>query len=199
MKKPSRSLGLQCVDIANKADPPDTVLADVKGYEISLDRKKMLVSKGDDFYILGSDVKASALSDAKALPKAKIDMSRWTFAVTPRAEFHELYLDAWRLERDYFYDRGMHGVDWKAIRDRYLPLVDRVADREELNDVIAQMVSELSALHIFVRGGDSRQAIGRCGDRWPGRRICAAMKRRVALWCSTSICTIRTCPTRRRH
>jgi tricorn protease len=150
-------LGLQCVDIANKADPPETVLSAVKVYEISLDRKKLLVRKEDDFYILGSDVKASALADPKALPKAKIDMSRWTFAVTPRAEFHELYLDAWRLERDYFYDRGMHGVDWNAIRDHYLPLVDRVADRDELNDVIAQMVSELSALHIFVFGGDFRQ------------------------------------------
>jgi tricorn protease len=52
----------------------------------------------------------------------------------------------------------MQGVDWKAIRDRYLPLVDRVSDRDELNDVIAQMVSELSALHIFVFGGDSREA-----------------------------------------
>jgi tricorn protease len=150
-------LGLQCVDIGNKGEPPDTVLHDVKGYEISLDRKKMLVSKGDDFYILGSDAKASGLSDAKVMGKAKIDMSRWTFAVTPRSEFHELYLDAWRLERDYFYDRGMHGLDWKGIRDRYLALVDRVADRDELNDVIAQMVSELSALHIFVHGGDSRK------------------------------------------
>jgi tricorn protease len=148
---------LQCVDIANKADPAETVLGDVKSYEMSLDRKKLLVSKDDDFYILGSDVKAPALADPKGLPKAKIDMSRWTFAVAPRAEFHELYLDAWRLERDYFYDRGMHGLDWKAIRDRYLPLVDRVSDRDELNDVIAQMVSELSALHIFVEGGDSRK------------------------------------------
>ena len=86
-----------------------------------------------------------------------MDLSRWTFDINPRAEFHELFLDAWRLERDYFYDRNMHGVDWKAMRDRYLPLVDRVADRDELNDVIAQMVSELSALHIFVLGGDSRK------------------------------------------
>ena len=62
-----------------------------------------------------------------------------------------MFLDAWRLERDYFYDRKMHGVDWPAMRDRYLPLVDRVADRDELNDVIAQMVGELSALHTFVR------------------------------------------------
>ncbi len=148
---------VQCVDIANKADPSETVMGDIKSYEISLDRKKMLLHKDDDFYILGSDVKASALSDAKTLAKAKIDMSRWTFAVAPRAEFRQLYLDAWRLERDFFYDRGMQGVDWKAIRERYLPLVDRVSDRDELNDVIAQMVSELSALHIFVWGGDYRK------------------------------------------
>jgi len=150
-------LNLSCVDIANKGDPPETVLADVKGYEMSLDRKKLLVAKGDDFYILDSDVKAAALSDPKALPKAKMDLSRWTFDTNPRAEFRELFSDAWRLERDYFYDRNMQGVDWKAMRDRYLPLVDRVADRDDLNDVIAQMVSELSALHIFVFGGDSRK------------------------------------------
>jgi hypothetical protein len=75
----------------------------------------------------------------------------------PRSEFREFFFDAWRLERDYFYDRNTHGLDWKGIRDRYLPLVDRVSDRNELNDVIAQMVGELSTLHIFVHGGDARQ------------------------------------------
>jgi tricorn protease len=85
-------------------------------------------------------------------------MARWTFATSPRTEFRELFQDAWRLERDYFYDKNMHGVDWVKIRERYAPLVDRVSDREELNDVIAQMVSELSTLHTFVRGGDSRKA-----------------------------------------
>jgi tricorn protease len=152
-----RKMTLQCVDIANKGDAPDTVMADVKDYEISADRKKMLIAKGEDFFIVDADVKGAALNDPKALPKAKIDMSRWTFATNPRAEFHELFMDAWRLERDYFYDRGTHGLDWVKIRDRYSPLVDRVADREELNDVIAQMVSELSTLHIFVYGGDSRK------------------------------------------
>jgi len=148
---------LACVDIANKGDPPETVLAEMQGFEMSLDRKKIAVRKGDDFYILDSDVKAAALADPKALPKAKMDLSRWTFDTNPRAEFRELFLDAWRLERDYFYDRNMHGVDWKAMRERYLPLVDRAADRDDLNDIIAQMVSELSALHIFVFGGDARK------------------------------------------
>jgi tricorn protease len=154
---PQPKHNLQCVDIANKGDAPETVWADVKAYEISLDRKKILAWKGDDFYIFDAEAKAATLADAKVLAKAKIDMSRWTILTNPRAEFHEMFLDAWRLERDYFYDRNMHGLDWASVRDRYLPLVDRVADRDELNDVIAQMVSELSALHIFVFGGDERK------------------------------------------
>jgi tricorn protease len=68
-----------------------------------------------------------------------------------------LFIDAWRLERDYFYDRKMHGVDWIAMREKYFPLVDRVTDRQELNDVIAQLMGELSALHTFVVGGDMRR------------------------------------------
>ncbi len=155
--EPQRHHALQCLDIANKGDEADTVLADVKSYEISLDRKKVLVSKGDDFYILDSDVKGAALSDPKALPKAAINLSNWKISTNPRQEFRGIFLDAWRMQRDYFYDKNMHGVDWVAMRERYLPLVDRVADRDELNNVIAQMVSELSALHTFVFGGDERK------------------------------------------
>jgi tricorn protease len=129
----------------------------VKGFEISLDRKKMLVGKGDNFYVFDADVKGGGLSDGKALAKSEVNLSHWAISTNPRDEFHGLFLDAWRLERDYFYDRGMHGVNWVATRDRYLPLVDRVATRDELNAVIAQMVSELSALHTFVRGGDARK------------------------------------------
>jgi tricorn protease len=148
---------LNCLDIANKSDAPEVAVPDVKDYEISLDRKKILVHKGDDFFIFDSGIKAAALSDPKTLAKARIDLSAWSFATNPREEFRGLFIDAWRLERDYFYDPHMQGVDWIKNRDRYLPLVDRVADREELNDVIAQMVSELSALHTFVAGGDSRK------------------------------------------
>jgi len=153
-----RKQSLHCLDIANKGDGPEQVWNDIRSFEFSANRKKLLVRKGNDFYILDGDAKAAAVATPKTLEKTKVDMSRWTFATSPRTEFHELFLDAWRLERDYFYDKNMHGVDWAQIRDRYLPLVDRVADREELNDVIAQMVSELSALHIFVGGGDSRKA-----------------------------------------
>jgi tricorn protease len=150
-------LALECLAIDNNGDEPDTVMANVRGFEISLDRKKTLVRREEDFFVLDSDAKSSALNDAKVLAKAKIDVSHWALSTTPREEFRGIFLDAWRLERDYFYDRHMQGVDWIAMRQRYLPLVDRVADRDELNDIIAQMVSELSALHTFVRGGDQRK------------------------------------------
>jgi tricorn protease len=148
---------LQCLDIANKGDEPDTVLSGVKGFEISLDRKKMLVLKGDNFFVFDSDVRGAGLYDPKTLAKSAVDLSHWMIATNPREEFHGIFLDAWRLERDYFYDRNMQGVNWTAMRDRYLPLVDRVATRDELNAVIAQMVSELSALHTFAGGGDDRK------------------------------------------
>ncbi len=156
-------LAVQCLDIGNRGDEPETVLADVKGFEISLDRRKMLLSKGDNFYIVDAAVKAAALTDPRVLPKAAIDLSHWQISTIPRDEYRGIFLDAWRLERDYFYDRNMHGVNWLAMRDRYLPLVDRVANRDELNDLIAQMVGELSALHTFVSGGDARRPVDAIG------------------------------------
>jgi tricorn protease len=152
-----RKLSLKCVEIANKGDEAETIVSDIKNYEISLDRKKLLVVKARNFYIVDSGASAAAFSDSKALEKSTLNLSAWSFFTNPRADFRGIFFDAWRLERDYFYDRNMQGVDWNAMRARYLPLVDRVSDREELNDVIAQMVSELSALHIFVRGGDIRK------------------------------------------
>jgi tricorn protease len=150
-------MSLQCVEIANKGDEPDTVMNDVKGFEISADRKKMLVRKADDFYILDSDAKGASLNDPKALGKSAVNLSRWAISTNPREEFRGIFLDSWRMHRDFFYDPNMHGVNWPAMRDRYMPLVDRVADRDELNDVIAQMAGELSALHTFVFGGDARK------------------------------------------
>lgn len=144
---------LECLAVANSGDKPATVMPNVRRFEISMNRKKMLVREGENFYIL--DVAAKP-ADPKELAKNKIDMSHWQLMTNPQQEFRSEFIDAWRLERDYFYDRHMNGVNWVEMRNRYLPLVDRVSDRDELNDLLSQMVSELSALHTFVRGGDNR-------------------------------------------
>lgn len=148
---------LQCLDINNKSDKPETLMEDIRGFEVSEDGKKMLIRKQNELLVVDASIKASALKDSKTLADARVDLNNWTFSVIPVNEYKEAFADAWRLHRDYFYDRNMHGVDWKAMREKYGALVDRVRDREELNDVIAQMVSELSALHTFVFGGDIRR------------------------------------------
>ena len=133
---------------------PDTFMDDIAGYELTLDGKKLLFRKGSDYYVVDAGAKAPAAAE---LGKSQVLLRDWTFDLDPRDEWRQMFIEAWRLERDYFYDRGMNGVNWPVIRDRFLPLVDRVTDRAELNDILAQMVGELSALHIFVRGGDIRR------------------------------------------
>ena len=151
------SLNLQCMDIANKGGKPETLFEDIRDWELSGDGKKMLVRKQSDYYVFDAAAKEAALKAPQALAEARVNLSGWTFSVIPAEEFRELFLDAWRLHRDYFYDKGMHGVRWRAVLDKYQPLVSRVRDRQELSDLIAQMVSELSALHTSVGGGDLRR------------------------------------------
>jgi tricorn protease len=71
-----------------------------------------------------------------------------------RAEWQQLFDEAWRYERDFFYDPGLHGADWDAVRDRYRPLVEHVRHRADLTYVLDQMNGELAVGHSFVGGGD---------------------------------------------
>ncbi len=125
---------------------------DVKSFELSRNGEKLLVQKDDGLYVID----ASASSSVE-LAKKDVPLDDWTLTVHPREEWKQMFAEAWRLERDYFYDPHLHGVDWQEVRKKYEPLAERVASRAELADLIGQMVSELSALHIFVRGGDVRK------------------------------------------
>ena len=143
---------LKTLAIDNKSPKPETFAEEVSSYELTLDRKKLMVRKAQDIFIF--EVGAKAPTDTS---KNKVALNEWSFRLDPRDEWRQMFTEGWRLERDYFYDRNMHGVDWAAMKAKYLPLVDRVTDRAELSDILAQMVGELSALHIFVRGGDARR------------------------------------------
>ncbi len=138
------------LEITNDEPKVTTLVEDVQQFELSQDGQHILLRKGDTLYVIEAAVKEADLSDAA------LDLSPWKLAVQPREEWRQMFVEAWRLERDYFYDPNMHGVDWDAMRRKYEPLIERVTSREELSDLIAQMVSELAALHIYVHGGDIR-------------------------------------------
>ncbi len=143
-------------------DEPEvkTVAENVTSFELSADGKKLLLVREKELLL------ADAILERPDTKKSQVDLAGWTFTVNPREEWRQMFAEAWRLERDYFYDRGMHGLDWLAVRKRYEPLLPRVTDRDELDDLIAQMVSELSALHTFVVAGDARKGPD---DIAPGR------------------------------
>jgi tricorn protease len=167
---PSKS-ALVSLQIDNKDIKPEVLLEGVTGFEVSANGKKILVRQQTNLLVLDSSISAGALKDPKTMADAVVDLKDWTFSVIPSDELHEAFLDAWRLHRDYFYDPHMHGVDWPAMRKKYLPLVGRVRDREELNDLLAQMVGELSLLHTFVFGGDVRTGADHIGLSSLGARL----------------------------
>jgi tricorn protease len=72
----------------------------------------------------------------------------------PRAEWKQMYYEGWRNMRDFFWDPGMGGVDWKAVRDRYATLLPRLATRSDLVDLMGEVIGELSNSHTYVFGGD---------------------------------------------
>jgi tricorn protease len=85
-------------------------------------------------------------------------MDDWSFRSDPRLEWRQMFVDAWRMHRDFLFDDKMRGVAWDKMRSKYAPLVERVTDRAELNDLLAMMVSEVSTLHSQIRPGDIRKA-----------------------------------------
>ncbi|MEM8933010.1 MAG: S41 family peptidase [Acidobacteriota bacterium] len=148
-----------------RGDEPDvdTVVHGVPFFvfEMSADRRHLLVRQQHRdrerlAVIEAPDDGPASTVGSETLAEQTVDLGDWTFPFDPREEWRQMFVDAWRLHRDYFWDGGMHGVDWLAMREKYTPLVDRVTDRAELSDLLAQMVSELSALHTAVRGGDRR-------------------------------------------
>ena len=144
----------------------ETVLGDIKGYELSGDGKRVMIRTKSGVYV--ADAAASKIDDPS---KVEVDLSGWSFSLVPREEWRQMFNEAWRLHRDYFYDRGMHGVDWKAVKAKYSPLVDRVVSRPDLSNVLGQMIGELSALHHFVVGGDMREGPDQIGGSTLGAML----------------------------
>lgn len=84
---------------------------------------------------------------------AKLDLSRLSARVDPRQEWATIFDEVWRRYRDYFYDPGMGGHDWKAIGDHYRRRLPEVADRAGLNYLIGEMIGELGISHAYISGG----------------------------------------------
>ncbi|MCW5937905.1 MAG: PD40 domain-containing protein [Fimbriimonadaceae bacterium] len=118
------------------------------GFQVSADGKKLLTGSGRVFRVV--DVGAN---DAPG-ESGRVSFGNLTLAVNPRAEWDQIYWDAWRLSRDYFYVANMHGVDWDAIGKKYAAFLPSVRHRTELDELIRWMQSELGSSHQYRSPGD---------------------------------------------
>ncbi len=113
---------------------------------VSADGKKLLYRSGQSWHVVDTARPPESGSGTLEV-NLRMQLDR-------TAEWGQMFDEAWRYEQEYFYDPGMHGNDWEAVRNRYRPLVSSVRHRSDLSYLMDQMNGELSVGHSFVFGGD---------------------------------------------
>jgi tricorn protease len=116
------------------------LLGEVQQYAVSADRKRLLIRRNNALFTL----------DLAGPPEPKPVVLSGTVNVDPVAEWRQIFTEAWRVTRDFFYDPGMHGVNWDAVRKKYEARLPMVGDRSDLTQLLKDMVSELDCGHAYV-------------------------------------------------
>jgi tricorn protease len=132
-------------------------------FALSGDYTTLLVREGKRVRAITANRKPEAerdpakMSDEPSRKSGWIDLERIRLSVEPRQEWRQMLREVWRLQRDHFWVPNMSGIDWEAIFRLYEPLLDRVATRAELSDLIWEMQGELGTSHAYEMGGDHRR------------------------------------------
>ncbi|MFE9673259.1 S41 family peptidase [Streptomyces sp. NPDC006259] len=134
---------------------------DADAFEVSGDGKRLLLRSDGKLRVVPSDRRASGDEDGDA--NLTVDLGRVRQSVDPAAEWRQMYDETGRLMRDNFWLPDLGGVDWDDVLDRYRPLLDRVATRDDLVDVLWEVHGELGTSHAYVvprgHGGGARQGL----------------------------------------
>lgn len=130
-------------------DRKPTVLLESKadGFAVSGNRKKILYSSAGGWGIADASGKIDT-------GKGRLNTDAISVRIEPQAEWNQIFEEVWRINRDYFYDPGMHGCDWNAMREKYRQFLPHCVTRDDLNRVLMWMCSELAVGHHRVGGGE---------------------------------------------
>lgn len=124
-------------------------LSGISHYELQPGAGKMIVQKEKgDLYVVEAGAPPGDLSDSHlSFENVVIDLD-------PRDEWRQMFYEGWRNLRDFYWDAGMHGVDWESVRDQYATLLPRLANRADFSDLMREMIGELATSHTYIWGGD---------------------------------------------
>jgi tricorn protease len=148
-------------DIDDEKKQEKSVAKGSGSFEISGDGKKLLVIRGSGVQIQNASAGAMGKS---------VSTNGMHVPINPREEWSQLVLEAWRLERDFFYVDNMHGVDWPAVREQYMAMLDDCITRDDVSYVIRELIAELNVGHAYYSGGDVESqpnvGVGLLGVDW---------------------------------
>ncbi len=138
-----------------------TLLPQADGFVLAADGHTLLVRNGKALRVIDAtrppDEAPKPADDKPSRKSGHIDLARVRLAVDPRMEWAQMLAEVWRLQRDHFWTEDISGIDWPAMRERYTPLLARVATRGELSDLIWELQGELGTSHAYEMGGDHRK------------------------------------------
>ncbi|MDX2427486.1 MAG: PDZ domain-containing protein [Xanthomonadales bacterium] len=119
-----------------------------------------LSANGSHLIINKSDGSLAIAETGDELEPEKLSLDGLKIQINPLEEWTQIFNEAWRMEKEYFYAKNMHGLDWQAVYDRYRPLVNHVGRREDLSALMVEMIAEMQAGHNRTGGGDVHKENG---------------------------------------
>jgi len=125
----------------------ESVLSGIANYHLSADGQKLIYRAGSRYGVVDAGQKAS-------VGDGEVDLSGVRLRVCRAEEFLQIFDEAWRVQRDWFYDPGLHGVNWQKIGAKYRKFVPFCGVRADLNYLIGEMIGELNIGHTYIFGGD---------------------------------------------
>ncbi len=133
----------------------ETLVDGINNFQLSRNGKKLLYKSGRRLRIINAGEKPAS-DGGNSRRTGWIELHRVKVSVDPHSEWEQMFREAWRLQRDHFWTADMAQVDWRAIYERYFPLIGRVSSRSEFSDLMWEMQGELGTSHAYEYGGDYR-------------------------------------------
>jgi len=125
----------------------ETLVSGIDEWSLAAGGEKLVYKKGDSWFVAATDAPAKEGEGEVKIGEAQV-------LVDPRAEWRQMYRETWRIERDFLYDPGFHGLDLKAAEARYAPWIEGLRSRADLNVLFEEMLGELTLGHVYIGGGD---------------------------------------------
>ncbi len=144
---------------------PEKLMEGANDFQVSFDGKKMLYSKGrrEKRWFISSAVTPARVG-LVGTPEMPLNLSRMEVLIDPRAEWKQEYSEVWRIERDFFYDPKLHGLDLPATKKQYEPFLENVGSRIDFSYLLSEMLGELTVGHMYIRTpAEPPSELGRVG------------------------------------